>query len=347
MGTKGFFRIFGRVRGAQSKRGLPGLTVQALDKDLCVDDRLGTATTEAGGRFEIRYREADFRDFFDRKPDIYLQIRGADGALLHTTEDAVRYEAGSTEKFLIEVPETDERIADSEALRQRIVGDCALQTELAEAVGAALQDKALLDPALACTFVPVVARDDRATGGLFSAYLGPQPEPPDDWARGGMVGLNPQPQPPLPFADLAAIARAEPDPWVRPWWWMGLPAMELLRRLDRLRIMDMTATEGATPVHAGAALAYRIMADKALVGELARRVGTVLARHDLVLAPGMAYSFIPLVYRRPIFAGEVTAMHAAAPQVFDRAGRASAAGWVTPLDGIPPPDLLKALAGAR
>ena len=54
--------------------------------------------------FEIRYDKEDFQDiFYDRKPDIYLNILNAAGKVIHTTKDKVRYDAGKTEKFLIRI----------------------------------------------------------------------------------------------------------------------------------------------------------------------------------------------------------------------------------------------------
>lgn len=99
------FIIFGKIEDPHDKRGLPGLCVEALDKDLLIDDRLGSATTDEEGRFEIRYAEADFqRLFFDEKPDIYLQVKAPDGTVVYTSKNTVRHEAAQVEKFVIQVP---------------------------------------------------------------------------------------------------------------------------------------------------------------------------------------------------------------------------------------------------
>ncbi len=96
------FRIFGKVENKRTGFGIQGLTVVAVDKDFIVDDRLGKATTDRRGYFEIRYDEEDFQDiFYDRKPDLYLNILNAAGKMIHTTEGKVRYDAGKTEKFII------------------------------------------------------------------------------------------------------------------------------------------------------------------------------------------------------------------------------------------------------
>lgn len=122
--------------------------------------------------------------------------------------------------------------------------------------------------------------------------------------------------------------------------------MELLRALDQVRITDLT--EAPSDLARDAAnLGYRIMADRALVTALAQQVGTVLARHGVIMAPGKIYSFVPIVYPRPLFAGQAQTPCAWVPHAWDQAGRIQAPVWVNPLDGIPPPDLLRALAQSR
>lgn len=345
MANKDVFSIQGCIRGARNGLGIPGLTVQGLDQDLMFDDRLGTATTDASGRFEIRYQKADFSDFFERHPDIYLRILAPDGALLMTTEQAVRFEAGRRERFDLRVPEGTARISDSATLRQCIVENPALQAELATAVAALLDRKALLEPTLACTLVPVVVAHGSVPGHVFSSDVNPQPEPPvEAWLDA--VLINPQPEPP----GIHRLAKPEPDPWVRHWWWIGVPSSELLQALERLRLTDLPETAVA-PVRDAANLGYRIMADGASLRALSQQIGAALARHGVVLAPGKAFSFVPVVYPRPLFAGEALAPCAAAPQMLDLAGapagQVQVGGWVNPFDGIPPPELLLALKQRR
>lgn len=102
---KGFV-IYGKVRGEESKKSIAGLTVEALDKDLLVDDRLGSAITDKDGNFEIVYDRDDFQAlFFDQKPDIYLKVKNQKGEIIYTTENKVKYDAAKVQEFDMVIPE--------------------------------------------------------------------------------------------------------------------------------------------------------------------------------------------------------------------------------------------------
>lgn len=101
--TDGFI-IFGRVFDPEDRQGLAGLTVEALDKDLLLDDRLGSITTDEEGRFTIRYDRADFQELFlEAKPDIYLQVKNARGDIIYTSIDKIRHDAAAVEEFSIAI----------------------------------------------------------------------------------------------------------------------------------------------------------------------------------------------------------------------------------------------------
>ena len=98
------FKIHGKVMEKETGKGIPNLTVKAIDRDLLFDDLLGAVTTDENGNFEIGYDKEDFQElFFDKKPDIYLKIKNLQGEVIHTTEDKVRYEAGETEAFNVKI----------------------------------------------------------------------------------------------------------------------------------------------------------------------------------------------------------------------------------------------------
>lgn len=326
------FRIFGVVRQEGTRESIPGLLVQAIDKDLFFDDRLGTATTDGDGRFEISYDAEDFRDFFESKPDIYLKVTDSDGAELFTTEDRVRYEADDTEEFLIELPAVAEYIGDTTSLIRHLLDDEVLLVELSETVARPLQEKGLLADGLSFTLVPRVYDRPRTVADLFVAGLGPQPEPPDLEAVAGHLACSPK------LVPLSTATTVCPPPW---WWWIGLPPVDFLQWLERLRLSDIpVAEQTGLPTRESADFAHRIMADKSLVAELSGKVARLFSKHGLVLEAGKTYVFTPVVYEQPVFAGA-----AFTPQLIDSASHPAhgAHGWINPIDGVVPPYLHQVL----
>ena len=98
------FRVRGTVEEAETGRPLAGLIVRAYDRDLVVDDKLGFATTDADGKFEIRFGVEAFRDFRETRPDLYLRIYDAEGTgLLHETTAAIRWNASDDERYAIRI----------------------------------------------------------------------------------------------------------------------------------------------------------------------------------------------------------------------------------------------------
>ena len=102
---KGFV-IYGKVVGKESKKSIAGLTVEALDKNLLVDDRLVSAITDEEGNFEIVYDREDFQEiFFDQKPNIYLRVKNSKGEIIYTTVDKVKYGPARVEEFDLVISE--------------------------------------------------------------------------------------------------------------------------------------------------------------------------------------------------------------------------------------------------
>jgi hypothetical protein len=108
------FRISGRVTDRESGTGIPGLMIRAYDKDLLFDDLLGTATTGADGTFELRYSASDFRELFERRPDIYLSVYEASGQFLLHTKDAIRWNAGADETFEVKIDRKPPQLKENE-----------------------------------------------------------------------------------------------------------------------------------------------------------------------------------------------------------------------------------------
>ncbi len=87
--TSGRQTISGTVSGSATRTGIADLRVEAWDKDLLVDDLVGSAVTDLHGRFEITFDESHYRELFlDRKPDLFFKVFAGD-RLLASTEDSV------------------------------------------------------------------------------------------------------------------------------------------------------------------------------------------------------------------------------------------------------------------
>ncbi len=98
--------IYGRITYAESGEPARGVLVTAMDADLLFDDELGEATTDSNGQFQMQYGVAQFRDLFERAPDIYLLVHDERGRLLTTTRDSVIHNAGLSQEILVQLPGT-------------------------------------------------------------------------------------------------------------------------------------------------------------------------------------------------------------------------------------------------
>jgi len=82
------FRIRGILTNTVTREPLAGYKIQAYDKDLFFDDKLGDAISGEDGKFLITFEAKDFQEYFlDRDPDIYLKFYHPDGEQLYTTEN--------------------------------------------------------------------------------------------------------------------------------------------------------------------------------------------------------------------------------------------------------------------
>ena len=99
------FRVLGTIEEEETGRPLADLIVRAFDRDLILDDKVGYATTDSDGRFEIRFNREDFRDVGESRPDLYLRIFDRSGIReIHQTTDAIRWNASPTERYRLRIP---------------------------------------------------------------------------------------------------------------------------------------------------------------------------------------------------------------------------------------------------
>lgn len=69
------YQVVGRVVRSGSQQGVPDVRVEAWDKDLLVDDMVGSAVTGADGGFRMEFDTNYFLELFlDRKPDLFFKV---------------------------------------------------------------------------------------------------------------------------------------------------------------------------------------------------------------------------------------------------------------------------------
>ncbi|KAF5432878.1 hypothetical protein C5S36_07820 [Candidatus Methanophagaceae archaeon] len=156
-----------------------------------------------------------------------------------------------------------EKIENSEELRDRILRDKELLRDLSEKIAEILKGKVEIGKDEAYTFVPLVYEKSVFAPAIFAAPV-------------RLVGKTERP----------------------PWWWMGLPAPEILQHLEKYRVTELTPEPGMP-------LGEQIIGNKELLRELSEGVSSVLKEHGVAISEDVMYVFSPIVYKKPIFAHEM------------------------------------------
>jgi len=100
------FIVRGRVIIKEDQKGVFGLQVVIFDKDHLFDDQLGSAISNEEGDFILQYREKDFHNLFEKAPDLYIKVLDCKDELIHSSEDAIVWDAGQIAEFKVEIPRT-------------------------------------------------------------------------------------------------------------------------------------------------------------------------------------------------------------------------------------------------
>ena len=147
--TKVIYLVEGKVIVKQTAMAVPGIKVEAWDKDKKVCDQLGVSITDQKGGFYIKYDESRFKDDpKDGLPDLFFRIFSGD-EMIHSTEGKPLKNVKRLKGIIIEIersPESEESKVPN--LPKEIVLDLSenkentpssLQTKLPEVYSGLLQ----------------------------------------------------------------------------------------------------------------------------------------------------------------------------------------------------------------
>lgn len=100
---KDTWTVKGTVKEASTGKAITGMMVSLSDKELLFDDQLGTTTLDKAGSFVMKYRVKDFKELFDKKPDLYLKVIDEAGNIVYNSRKKVRCKEGKEERFDIRI----------------------------------------------------------------------------------------------------------------------------------------------------------------------------------------------------------------------------------------------------
>lgn len=100
--------IRGVVLEAETDLPVVALYIKAYDEDLAFDDLLGGSVTDEQGRFQIITERSDFRELFEKRPDLYFKVLSPDGrTFLKRTTTTWNWKSKPDEEVVIRIPRKD------------------------------------------------------------------------------------------------------------------------------------------------------------------------------------------------------------------------------------------------
>ena len=298
------FVIFGKVIEKESERGIPNLTVKAIDNDLFFNDLLGAVSTDEDGHFEIRYDNEDFQElFFDKKPDIYLNIKDINGEVIYTTEDNVRFESGKTEKFIVKISKKllnkeakmKWNIKKSDKLKLQIARDEKLMRKLSEATDGVLKQYGVQLNDMSYVFEPRVFAMDpneapevmiRSREAMMKAII-------NDLYNEGLTADS--------YLNKYGLFIAACLPQCGPYDPFNLEMLEKYRIPKDLSETTYQSVNITNSID----LIKEIIINKNLLTELSKSIFNILAEHGISFKENEGCVFTPVVFDSPIHAQKV------------------------------------------
>lgn len=68
--------VKGRIVDRQDGTPVSGAAVEVYDRDMLLNDYLGSAVTDEGGRFQVEFTSDVFKDsVFEDRPDVFVKVR--------------------------------------------------------------------------------------------------------------------------------------------------------------------------------------------------------------------------------------------------------------------------------
>lgn len=296
------FRIFGTVTNINTGKGISGITVKAIDKDLIFDDLLGAVQTNESGFFEIHYDQEDFQElFFDKKPDIYLKIKNQYGDVIHTTEDKVRYGAGQTEEFnvlishklLIKEVIMKWNLKKSNELKEKIASNEDLMRSLSEVAQNVLKKYSVNLEGMSYVFEPWVFTWEKA-------------EIPELMIKSRKAMAYARIEELEEYMDFRNLILDKSHKIYKLLPICGPMNPELLDELENLRIVDNVPDYPITLTKKTSQnFIDRIVHEKNLLNELSVELFKEFINNGVLIPKDEGVVFIPFVFETPVFAQKV------------------------------------------